>query len=355
MNEKKTTNQDLLTIKNLNISFGEKNVVKDFSFTIKKGEVFCIVGESGSGKSLSALSILKLLPENVKTSTTEFTFLGKDLKLATEKEMCSIRGSEISMIFQEPMTSLNPVIRVGEQILEVIKLHKKISKKEMQLQCEELFKRVGLSPDRINDYPHQLSGGMRQRVMIAMALACSPKLLIADEPTTALDVTIQGQILNLLKNLVKEQNMGLLLITHDLGVVSEIADSVAVIYAGQLMEYAKVAPFFNKPLHPYSKSLMRCMPALMAQERTQEKSIPFSTEFTIHSLSNTDENLCPFLMRCNEKIHTCNTPVLLHELTTPNTENTQDNNTYNQTKYSKDMHNEEKHLVRCHQVDKKPI
>lgn len=261
----------LLTVKNLNISFGEKKVVEDFSFSVKPGEILCIVGESGSGKSLTALSLLKLLPENAKTSTDTFLFLDKDLRLLQEKEMCTLRGSQISMIFQEPMTSLNPVIRVSDQLIEVIKIHesnkqKKLTKSDMHKKCEELFKLVGISPERMHNYPHQLSGGMRQRIMIAMALACSPKLLIADEPTTALDVTIQGQILNLLKKLVKEQNMGLILITHDLGVVSEIADTVAVMYAGKLMEYASVEKFFANPTNPYSKSLMKSMPAIMLAE-----------------------------------------------------------------------------------------
>ena len=291
--------QTLLNIENLNISFDNKKIVHQLSFSIKKGEIFCLVGESGSGKSLTALSILKLLPEYAKLEAQEICFKNQDILKLNEKSMCSLRGSEISMIFQEPMTSLNPVIRVSEQVKEAIKIHNKLSKKEINSMCVDLFKSVGIAPERMDDYPHQLSGGMRQRVMIAMALACSPKLLIADEPTTALDVTIQGQILNLLKTLVKERDMGLLLITHDLGVVSEIADTVAVMYAGEMMELAPVKDFFAHPLHPYSRALMACMPSILNKERLNSiaGSVPKPTEI---------RSGCAFLSRCSQVSEKCN-------------------------------------------------
>ena len=300
--------QNLLNIQQLNISFDEKNVVQDLSLSIKEGEIFCLVGESGSGKSLTALSILKLLPEHAKYGAKELSFKGKSLLPLTEKNMCTLRGREISMIFQEPMTSLNPVMRVSKQVMEAIKIHNKLPKNEMLAICTDLFKSVGIAPERMDDYPHQLSGGMRQRVMIAMALACSPALLIADEPTTALDVTIQGQILSLLKKLVKERNMGLLLITHDLGVVSEIADTVGVMYAGEIMERSPVKEFFKQALHPYSKALMACMPSAMKNERLV--SIAAATP----SKTEQETSSCVFFSRCLEKTEACLTPSQVYKI-----------------------------------------
>ena len=316
--------QNLLSIQKLNISFDNKRIVRDLSFSIKSGEIFCLVGESGSGKSLTALSILKLLPEHAKYEAQKLYFKDKNILTLNEKSMCSLRGSEISMIFQEPMTSLNPVIRISDQVMEAITIHNKLPKKETHAMCVDLFKSVGIAPERMDDYPHQLSGGMRQRIMIAMALACSPKLLIADEPTTALDVTIQGQILKLLKKLVKERDMGLLLITHDLGVVSEIADTVGVMYAGEIMELASVQDFFSKPLHPYAKALMACMPSATKKERLY--SIAGSMP-NFHDSPNSQNIMktqgegsfrqssflqCSFLTRCSEVVEQCDAPPKLY-------------------------------------------
>jgi len=302
--------QYLLNIQRLSISFDDKKMVNDLSFSIKKGEIFCLVGESGSGKSLTALSILKLLPEHAKYEAQELYFENKNILALNEKSMCALRGSEISMIFQEPMTSLNPVLRASDQVMEAIKIHNTLSKNEIHAMCVDLFKSVGIAPERMDDYPHQLSGGMRQRVMIAIALACSPKLLIADEPTTALDVTIQGQILNLLKKLVRERGMGLLLITHDLGVVSEIADTVGVMYAGEIMEISSVQDFFSHPLHPYAKALMACMPSAMSKERLSHIA------GTVPPPPKTAEkrNYCAFLARCSEATEECNTHQELYRI-----------------------------------------
>ncbi len=289
--------ETLLTIEDLTIAFEKKKVVSELSFSVDKGEIFCIVGESGSGKSLTALSILKLLPENASCQAKKILFENQNLMELDDKNMQNLRGEKISMIFQEPMTSLNPVLKVSAQIIESLVYHQKISKTEAKEKCLELFASVGIAKERFNDYPHQLSGGMRQRVMIAMALACSPTLLIADEPTTALDVTIQGQILNLLYSLVKERNMSLLLITHDLGVVSEVADTVAVMYAGELLELAPVADFFKNPLHPYSKALMACIPSIDTEKLPSiEGSVPFPTEHN---------SQCVFLPRCIESSEAC--------------------------------------------------
>ena len=250
----------LYTVKNLSVAFSGNYVVQNVSFSLQKGKVFCLVGESGSGKSMTALSLLRLLPEQAVCSADIFDFCGKNILAAEEKELYSIRGKEISMIFQEPMTSLNPVFRVSYQIMEVLRCHLKLSEKEAREKCLDLCKKVGIPLEKIDEYPHRLSGGMRQRIMIAMALACSPNLLIADEPTTALDVTIQGQILQLLKKCVQDNDMAMLFITHDLGIVSELADTVGVMYAGELVETAPAAEFFASPKHPYSQALIGCLP-----------------------------------------------------------------------------------------------
>jgi oligopeptide/dipeptide ABC transporter ATP-binding protein len=255
----------LLNINNLSVSFrtdkGHIKVVSDLSFDIKKSEVFGLVGESGCGKSLTALSILGILPNNASTGG-EIIFDNKNLLTLDENEMRRIRGKDISMIFQEPMTSLNPVLTIGYQIAEALVTHFDISKKEAMDRTVELLKAVRIpSPElRIKDYPHQMSGGMRQRVMIAMAIACNPSLLIADEPTTALDVTIQAQILDLLQGLRKEREMAILLITHDLSIISEQADRVAIMYAGRIMELADVDELFQRPLHPYTHGLLQSLP-----------------------------------------------------------------------------------------------
>ncbi|MEW6738579.1 MAG: ABC transporter ATP-binding protein [Nitrospirota bacterium] len=255
----------LLNINNLSVSFktdkGPIKVVSNLFFDIKKAEVFGLVGESGCGKSLTALSILGILPNNA-FAEGEISFNNKNLLTLRDAEMRNLRGKDISMIFQEPMTSLNPVLTIGYQIAEALVTHFGISKKEAMDRTVELLKAVKIpSPElRIKDYPHQMSGGMRQRVMIAMAIACNPSLLIADEPTTALDVTIQAQILELLQGLRKERDMAILLITHDLSIISEQADRVAIMYAGRIMELTDVDELFRNPLHPYTHGLLQSLP-----------------------------------------------------------------------------------------------
>jgi peptide/nickel transport system ATP-binding protein/oligopeptide transport system ATP-binding protein len=251
--------EDVLSVKNLCMSFhtdrGILPAVSDVSIKIKKGQILGFVGESGCGKSMTALSIMQLIPVPPgKIDSGEIFFHGKDLLKATEKQMEKIRGKEVAMIFQEPMTSLNPVIPVGKQIREVIKVHEKLSRTEISKRALEMIKKVGIPmPEKIfRSCPHQLSGGMRQRIMIAMALACRPELLICDEPTTALDVTIQAQILKLILDLRDEMGTSVLLITHDMGVISEVAEMVVVMYAGQVMEYASTRELFTHPLHPYT-------------------------------------------------------------------------------------------------------
>ena len=258
----------LLSVKNLSTEFPVKKgivrAVEDVSFDVDQGEILAIVGESGSGKSVTSLSIMGLLAEPGHVAGGSLEFVGKDLATLSEKQYRELRGNDMAMIFQEPMTSLNPVYRVGNQIVEAIRTHEKVSKAEAKDRAVDLLRKVGIpSPEaRINDYPHQMSGGMRQRVMIAMALACNPKLLIADEPTTALDVTIQAQILDLLRRLRDDTGMAVLLITHDLGVVSETADRVVVMYCGQVVEEAEVRTLFDHPMHPYTLGLLKSIPRL---------------------------------------------------------------------------------------------
>ncbi|HEY8890660.1 MAG TPA: ABC transporter ATP-binding protein [Clostridium sp.] len=257
----------LLEVKNLQTQFRVKgglvNAVDGVNFEVDKGEILAIVGESGSGKSVTSLSVLSLIPSPPgEIIGGEILFKGEDLLKKSKKEMQDIRGDKISMIFQEPMTSLNPVITIGKQIAETIIRHKKLTKKEANLQAVKMLELVGIpTPEKkINDYPHQLSGGMRQRVMIAIALSCNPELLIADEPTTALDVTIQAQILELLINLKDKLNTAILLITHDLGVVAETADKVVVMYCGKIVEKATSLQLFEAPLHPYTQGLLLSIP-----------------------------------------------------------------------------------------------
>ena len=258
----------LLSVKNLSTEFPVKKgivrAVEDVSFGVDAGEILAIVGESGSGKSVTSLSVMGLLAEPGHVAGGSMEFEGKDLTKLSEKQYRELRGNDMAMIFQEPMTSLNPVYRVGKQITEAIRTHEKVSKAEAKTRAVDLLRKVGIhSPEaRINDYPHQMSGGMRQRVMIAMALACNPKLLIADEPTTALDVTIQAQILDLLRRLRDDTGMAVLLITHDLGVVSETADRVVVMYCGQVVEEADVRELFDHPMHPYTLGLLKSIPRL---------------------------------------------------------------------------------------------
>ncbi len=258
----------LLSVKNLSTEFPVKKgivkAVEDVSFDVDAGEILAIVGESGSGKSVTSLSVMGLLAEPGHVAGGSMEFEGKDLVHLSEREYRALRGNDMAMIFQEPMTSLNPVYRVGKQIVEAIRTHENVSKKEARERAIDMLRKVGIpSPEkRIDDYPHQMSGGMRQRVMLAMALACNPKLLIADEPTTALDVTIQAQILDLLRRLRDDTGMAVLLITHDLGVVSETADRVVVMYCGQVVEEAEVRTLFDHPMHPYTLGLLKSIPRL---------------------------------------------------------------------------------------------
>lgn len=259
----------LLEIKNLKTEFMTKKgtvcAVNGVDFSVDKGEVVAIVGESGSGKSVTSLSLMRLLAKSTKTRVTgEALFKGENILGKTEKEMQEMRGKMISMIFQEPMTSLNPVFTIGRQISEAIIKHDKVSKAEAKNRSIEMLKLVGIpSPEtRVNNFPHQLSGGMRQRVMIAMALSCNPELLIADEPTTALDVTIQAQILDLMLDLKEKLGTAILLITHDLGVVAEVADKVVVMYCGKVVEKSSVSEIFKDPKHPYTKGLLNSIPKI---------------------------------------------------------------------------------------------
>ena len=260
----------LLEVENLQTHFrtpdGVNRAVDGVSFSVNEGETLAIVGESGCGKSVTAMSILRLIPEPPGKIAGSIRFMDQDLLTLSEKQMQSIRGNAISMIFQEPMTSLNPVLTIGRQLRETLLLHQAISSQQANARATEMLELVGISeaPRRLNEYPHQLSGGMRQRVMIAMALACNPRLLIADEPTTALDVTIQAQILDLMADLKNKIGAAIVLITHDLGVVAEVAERVMVMYAGRKVEEAPVGELFAHPLHPYTQGLLGAVPKLGA-------------------------------------------------------------------------------------------
>jgi oligopeptide/dipeptide ABC transporter ATP-binding protein len=260
-------NEPLLELRDLRTHFhtddGIVRAVDGVSFELREGETLAVVGESGSGKSVTSLSIMRLLPKpQGRVVGGEIRFRGRDLLALSEDGMRRLRGREISMIFQEPMTSLNPVFSCGDQVAEVLELHERLPRAQAFARAVELLRMVGIAEpaQRAREYPHQLSGGMRQRVMIAMALACKPAVLIADEPTTALDVTIQAQILELLQRLRQELGMAVLFITHDLGVVAETADQVAVMYAGQVVEYGEVVPLFDRPGHPYTAGLLASLP-----------------------------------------------------------------------------------------------
>lgn len=260
---------NILEVKNLKTYFyTDEGIVRgcdDVSYSIKRGETLALVGESGSGKSVSAMSILKLIPQPPgKIVEGEIIYNGENLVEANEKRMREVRGNDISVIFQEPMTSLNPLLKISKQIMEPLILHQNMKKKEAKLKAIELLKLVGISDaeKRINQYPYEMSGGIKQRVMIAMALACKPSLLIADEPTTALDVTIQAQVLSLIDDMKKKLNMSILMITHDLGVVAEVADKVAVMYCGEIVEYGSVEDIFYHSKHPYLIGLKKSIPHL---------------------------------------------------------------------------------------------
>jgi peptide/nickel transport system ATP-binding protein len=241
---------------------GTLHVVRDVALHVKRGETLCIVGESGCGKSMTSLSIMGLLPKSAQRSSTRFEFLGEEISQASKGHLNSLRGNKMAMIFQEPMTALNPAYTIGEQLTEHYRHHLKATEADARARAVSLLEKVGIASaaQRLGQYPHQLSGGLRQRVMIAMSLMCDPELLIADEPSTALDVTIQAQILRLLADLQKELGIAMVLITHDLGVVARIADRVAVMYAGQIVEQGSAAEIFSAPQHPYTRGLISCIP-----------------------------------------------------------------------------------------------
>ena len=296
------TNQPLLEIKNLKTYFytedGTVRAVDGVDIDVYPGEVLGIVGESGCGKSVTSLSIMRLIGQPGKIIDGEILFEGKDLLKFSETEMMAVRGNRISMIFQQPQTSLNPVFRVGEQIGEVLNIHQDFGKEAAQKRTIELLKQVGI-PDperRMEAFPHELSGGMAQRVMIAMALACVPDLLIADEPTTALDVTIQAQILDLMRNLRSQLGSAVILITHDLGVIAEMADRVAVMYAGEIVEQSSVRTLFKEPLHPYTQGLIGSTP-ILGKVRDKLDVIPGS----VPNLINLPVG-CRFAPRCRARV-----------------------------------------------------
>jgi peptide/nickel transport system ATP-binding protein len=298
--------EPILQIKNLKVSFqsGKKYVaaVDGISFELRDGEILGIVGESGSGKSVTSLTTMGLIPTPPgKVESGEIIFNGKDLTHLSEKEWRKIRGNQISMIFQEPMTSLNPLFTVGNQLIEAIRLHTDLSKKEANIRSIELLKLVGIprAEGILKEYPHQLSGGMRQRVMISMAMACNPKMLIADEPTTALDVTIQAQILALMKDLNEKTNTSIILITHDLGVVAEICERVIVMYSGQIVEQGDVRTILKNPKHPYTQGLLKSIPDLKGK-KDRLYSIPGSVPSP-----GTIQKGCRFAARCSDVFDRC--------------------------------------------------
>lgn len=300
----------LLEIKNLMTVFdtarGRIKAVDGVSLSLNSGETLGIVGESGCGKTMLALSIMRLIPANGRIINGEIFFLGQDLLKKSDEEMRAMRGSEIAMIFQEPMTSLNPVFRVGEQIAEAIRLHQQLPAKEaLALSVEQLLE-VGIpdSEKRAQDYPHQLSGGMRQRVMIAMAMSCHPQLLLADEPTTALDVTIQAQILDLISELKKKNQMTVVLITHDLGVIAQAAEKVAIMYAGKIVENSAVEDIFAHPLHPYTQGLLESIPARCAGSDKEQQKYLQTIPGSVPSLYNLAPG-CRFYDRCSYADNHC--------------------------------------------------
>jgi oligopeptide/dipeptide ABC transporter ATP-binding protein len=298
--------KELLKVKNLKTYFftheGTVKAVDEVSFSVNQGKTLGLVGESGCGKSVTALSIMRLIPNPPgKIVSGEIWFEGKNLLKLDDKQIRKIRGKKISMIFQEPMTSLDPVFTIGHEIVEVIQLHQGLNKEEARKKSIEILKIVGI-PDvekRINNYPHQLSGGMRQRVMIAMALSCNPTLLIADEPTTALDVTIQAQILRLINDLKDKFGASVMLITHDLGVIAEMCDNVAVMYAGHIVEYTDVYTLFDNPLHPYTKGLSKSIPR-MNVDVEHLNAIPGIVPNLLDLPSG-----CPFHPRCDFSFKRC--------------------------------------------------
>ncbi len=304
----------LLSVRDLSVTFGVRGqrpiaAVDEVSFDIRPGQHVGLVGESGSGKSVTSLAIMGLLPERGVKISGEVNYGGRNLITAGESAMSSLRGRDIAMVFQDPMTSLNPVVPIGRQLTEVIQRHMKVGKTEARDRAEALLRKVGI-PDpgrRLREYPHQLSGGMRQRVLIAIALACEPKLLIADEPTTALDVTIQAQVLEVLKDLVADTDAALLMITHDLGVIAGLCDEVNVMYSGRIVESTSRGLLFAEPRHPYTGGLLESIPRLDSPRGTPLRPIPGSPTQTIPWSEG-----CAFAPRCRNKIDRCTeaTPAL---------------------------------------------
>jgi oligopeptide/dipeptide ABC transporter ATP-binding protein len=295
--------EPLLTVEDLHVRFGTErglvHAVNGVSFDIAPGETLGIVGESGCGKSVTSLAILGILGRNARVTRGKAMFGGRDLLTLDDAQLRSIRGKEIAMIFQDPMTSLNPVLTIGRQIREALEVHFGMDREQADRRATELLDQVGIpsAKMRLKDYPHQFSGGMRQRAMIAMALACEPKLLIADEPTTALDVTIQAQILELLKTLVAERDTALILITHDLGVVAGMCERVNVMYAGMFMETGSADRLFSQPRHPYTLGLLQSVPRLDAGRRQKLQPIPGSPRNMLSAPSE-----CPFAPRCRYEV-----------------------------------------------------
>jgi oligopeptide/dipeptide ABC transporter ATP-binding protein len=296
----------LLEVRDLSTSFqtgsGEVTAIEDISFTLEKGEILGIVGESGSGKSVTALAIMGLLPRPpARILGGSIKFEGQDLLKLSDRSMQRLRGPGMAMVFQEPMTSLNPVFTIGEQIIETIRAHESLSRKDSFARAVEMLEKVGIpsASTRMSDYPHQLSGGQRQRVMLAIALVCRPRLLIADEPTTALDVTIQAQILELLMDLRDEFGMAIMMITHNMGVIAETADRVLVMYAGRMVEQAPAGRLFDHPLHPYTRGLLSCVPTL-DQDQNRLVAIPGSLPEPSRRPGG-----CRFSVRCVHAVAAC--------------------------------------------------
>jgi peptide/nickel transport system ATP-binding protein len=297
----------LLDVKNLRVDLpterGLLHAVRGIDFQVRRGEMLCLVGESGCGKSMTSLALMGLLPRKAQRSADHIRFAGQDLQQLKEREMARLRGARIAMIFQEPMTSLNPSYTLGDQLCEALRAHRKVSAAQARERAVYLLERAGVpqAAERLGQYPHQLSGGLRQRVMIAMALMCEPELIIADEPTTALDVTIQAQILRLIRELQQEFGTAVVFITHDLGVVARIADRVAVMYAGQIVETAPVAELFARPTHPYTRGLLGCIPV---RGKTLPGSRLQSIPGVVPSLIGPVEG-CAFANRCPQAQALC--------------------------------------------------
>ncbi|MFZ2530263.1 MAG: ABC transporter ATP-binding protein [Rhodococcus sp. (in: high G+C Gram-positive bacteria)] len=304
----------LLSVQGLGVEFltrsGWTPVLQDVSFDVRAGDLVGLVGESGSGKSVTCGTVLRLLPQRQSRITGgRILFQGKDLLAASERELGAVRGNDIAMIFQEPMTSLNPVFTVGDQISEVVRRHRGVGRKQALARAVEVLDLVGIpnAARRVTEYPHEFSGGMRQRVMIAMALACEPKLLIADEPTTALDVTIQAQVLDLIRDMATQFDMGVLFVTHDLGVVAELCTEVVVMYAGQVVERARTVDLYDVPRHPYTEGLLKSVPSI--DGRVDLHTIPGSPP-----IPGSITTGCRFAPRCEYRESECNSIIQLDDL-----------------------------------------